>query len=178
MNQMLRLAGLGLVALVLTGCPTTFENTLPPLLTDVATVRDSTTLTSQQKRQRLVDMGLTPEVINGILVDERTANQFGGDLRSAYLKVTNAEFASMTPDEVQLYDDAAGAADATAALNLTDAQAQAIVDVLVTNNIQTKDDMTAFLDNANNVIPAGVPSGSLKTIFVDFDPSKIADKVP
>lgn len=68
------LAGLG------GACNGPLLDIVPPSLTDIDRIRESETLSAEQKRAALVDLGLTPVVINGLLDDERLANQFGGDL--------------------------------------------------------------------------------------------------
>lgn len=165
--------------MILSGCGLeTFYSTLPPTLNEIDVVAGDDSLSPQEKRQRLEELGLTPLVINAVLSDQRTANQFGGDLRSAYDKVVGGMFDQMTPDEIQLYNDAARNASNTITFTLSDAEAQAIHDLFVNNDIQTEDELSAFLANPENEVPAPIPAGSLQQLFVDLDPALVRDQLP
>jgi hypothetical protein len=165
--------------LALGGCGLdTFYSTLPPTLNEIDAVAADDSLSPQEKRQRLEELGLTPLVINAVLSGERTANQFGGDLRSAYDKVVGGQFDQLTPDEIQLYNDAARNASSTITFTLSDAEAQAIRDLFVNNDIRTEDDLSAFLADPGNEVPAPIPDGSLQQLFVDLDPALVRDELP
>ena len=179
MRRLLAIAVIGLVSVG--GCSYTisdFEHALPASLEEVGRIRDSEDLTSQQKRNTLQQLGFPPLIINALLIAERTANQFGGDLRSAWEKVSGERFNELTPDEVQLYTDAANEVDRRLPFDLTDEAAQAIVDVFGQHSIATKDDLQAFLDDPGSQIPSSIPEDALPEVFIDFDPSQLIDSLP
>lgn len=154
------------------GCPPeTFPNVVPATLTEINAVVNSTTLTAQQKRDQLTELGLVPETVNALLKNERLGNQYGGDLRSAYTTIIIPDFTLLSPDQVQVYDDAAGSLDPNLAFSITDAQAQAIVDLFAAYDIRTPDELTAFLDDPESVVPTTIPDNVLAPLFVDFDPA-------
>lgn len=162
------------------GCPTPYTNNVDPLLPEISRIQSNTTLSPQQQRQQLSDLGLSPVLINGLLRSVRLANQFGGDLRTAYEKVVGAHLDQLTPDEVQVFADEAGTVDTSVQFTLTDVQAQAMVDLLQQNHLATKDELSAFLaDSANaGLISAAIPAGALTGLFVTFDPSKLLPLLP
>ncbi len=160
------------------GCPPDrFDNTLPPLQSQVSRIQNDSTLTPQQQRQQLEDLGLTPSIINAILRSVRTGNQFGGDLRTAYEKIAGERFTELTPDEVQIYGDEATKLQASLAINLDDAPAQAIVDFFQQQQINTRAELTAYLASGNE-IPGTIPAGVLPNLFVDFDPALVIPDLP
>ena len=125
------------------------------------------------------DLGFDPIAINALLIDERLANQFGGDLRTAYTKVTGGRFDLLTPDEVQVFGDEASAVS-TSGLDVAikDDQAQAIVSFFQSNNIRTPTDLSNYLADPQNVVPTAIPSNVLTPLFVDFDTSLLLPKLP
>lgn len=172
---------MGALFLVLAGgCDAPVLDALPPTLEQVQSIRDDNDLSSQQKRTALEQLGLTPLVINGVLGSVRTGNQYGGDLRSAYDKVTGDQLNELTPDEVQIYGDAASDAEADLDVVLNDAEAQAIVDVFRDNEIASKDDLLDLLEDPVKaaMIPGDVPDGALNDLFVDFDPAALLESLP
>lgn len=138
----------------------------------VANIRDSTSLDAQQKRERLREFGLSEVVINGLLRDERTGNQYGGTLRTAFDKVVAGAYATLTPDEIQLYGDA------SATRTYSDAEAQAVSDLFVAQSINTADDLADYLDNPANELDAEIDADDLRSIFVDLDPDSLLDQIP
>ena len=171
-------------ALLLSGCPLDNYPTLAgepnANITAIDRIRNNTNLTPQQQRQQLADLGFDAVTINALLSSVRLANQYGGDLRTAYTKVTSNQFNRMTPDEVQIYGDEATAVDpnGTLQISLTDPQAQAIVNLFTSANIQNKSDLSAYLADPANVIPSTIPANTLKPLFIDFDPQKLLPKLP
>ena len=119
-------------------------------------------------------------MINALLTSERTANQYGGDLRSAYDKVKSERFNELTPDEVQLYGDEASDVDDGISFTLTDEQAQAIVDFFQDNSVATRNELIAFLDDPIKVagISSEIPSDVLNDLFIDFDPDALLESLP
>src|ERR1041384_4882384 len=115
MNRYLGMT-LAIIIACIAGCPEQRTNAVADL-PSVNRVLGNTHLNAQQKRAALSDLGLSSDAINALLRDERTANQGGGDLRSAFNKVNRGQLDELTPDEVQIYGDAASAADQ--ALNVT-----------------------------------------------------------
>jgi hypothetical protein len=161
-------------------CNGPLPDALPTTMVQVNSILQDGNISAQSKRTQLANLGLTPAQIDALLVSIRTANQGGGDLRTAYDKVTAGQLNDLTPDEVQLYADAAKTADNTISFTLADKDAQAIVDVLQSNDIASKEQLVAFLDDPVKAasIPAAVPDGSLKGLFVTFDPTLLIDKLP
>jgi hypothetical protein len=174
-------AGAILAGLLLVGCPAeNYPNQVPATLTDINRIVNSTTLDPQEQRSELEALGVTDSTINAFLSSIRLANQYGGNLRSAYNKVVNGQFTSLTPDEVQIYGDQASLVDPNHALqvNLSDDEAQAVVNFFQDNNIPSKDALSAWLSEAGNTPPTTIPSGVLKALFVDFDPKLLLPKLP
>ncbi len=168
-----------LAAALLGGCPPEeFGHALPTTLTDVTRIVDDTTLTDQEKRVQLEGLGLSPSTINAFLQAQRTGNQFGGDLRSAYDKVVGNRLTALTPDEVQIYGDEAGAADKTLTATLNDEQAQAVVTFFSDFGISSRDELTAFLDTPGQTVPSLIPDGVLRALFVNFDSDLLLPRLP
>ncbi len=169
------------IAGVLAGCDAPRPEGLPAGLDQINAIVNDESLTVQQKRSQLEDLGLNPLVINAILASERTGNQFGGDLRTAYDKVTGGHLNELTPDEVQIYGDEVEAVSANGTdFTFTDAQAQEIVDLFRANNIATSAELSAFLDDPASaaVLPADLTSAQLTRLFVDFDTTLLLPKLP
>jgi hypothetical protein len=167
------------VLLPLCGCPPEdYPDVVPPTLAQINPIVSDTTLTPEQKRAKLTSLGLTPETINGLLRDERTGNQYGGNLRTAYNKVVAPNFVLLTPDEVQIYGDGATQVDPNQSFALTDAQAQAIVDFFAANDLRTPDELKAWLADPNNVVPSAIPANTLTPLFIDFDPKLLLPILP
>jgi hypothetical protein len=161
-------------------CNGPLQDALPTTMLQVNTILQDSTLSNQTKRTQLAGLGLTSVQIDALLSSVRTANQGGGDLRTAYDKVTAGQLNELTPDEVQLYADAAETADSTISYTLDDTEAQAIVDLLQSNDIASREQLVAFLDDPVKAasVPAAVPDGSLKGLFVTFDPTLLISQLP
>lgn len=82
--------------------------------------------------------------------DARTSNQGGGSLLSAGSKVLNERLSSLTPDEVQIATDIILTQPDSLIDPLTDDQAQAIVNILNDNNLNSLDDIQNAIDNPGN----------------------------
>ncbi len=178
-----RTLGLALAAvgLLLGGCDIPGTAAWAPELDDVNAIVDDTDLTVQEQRAQLLDMGLSPLVINALLRSERTGNQFGGDLRSAYEKVTGGALQSLTPDELQIYGDAAE--DVTTASDdfaFSDTEAQATLTLFAEQDINDTADLLAFLDDPAAVAgtPADVPLDMVEALLVDFDSDLLLPELP
>ncbi|TWT41250.1 hypothetical protein RAS1_39440 [Phycisphaerae bacterium RAS1] len=177
-------AGLcGLLALVgaPAGCPPEdYATLLPTTVEEIEFIRTNAALSASVKRERLAELGLGPLEINAILRDERLGNQLGGELRTAFDKITGGSLSTLTPDEVQVYGDEAADVDDALNLALTDVEAQAIVDTFRLNNLATVTQLGAFLDDPLNaaLIPSDVPDGALQSLFIDFDPQRLVDRLP
>ena len=74
------------------------------------------------------------------VVPERTSNQGGGTILTATGKVLEEQMTQLTADEVQIVTDQINALNPQVDLTLDDAQAQAIVDFLALNGINSFDD--------------------------------------
>ncbi|MBK8913250.1 MAG: hypothetical protein IPM64_01385 [Phycisphaerales bacterium] len=146
-------------------------------ITEVNRIRADTSLSTQERREQLRELGLSDSTINGLLRNERTGNQFGGTLRSAYDKVKGGLFTQLTPDEIQFFGDAARTAGGPN-FTLTDPQAQAISTFVRSQGLNTSDDVAAFLGDPNNVVPDTVPAGVMQQLFVDFDEDEVLDQIP
>lgn len=96
------------------------------------------------------------------LIPSRTTNQGGGNILSAGAKIVGGQLTGLTPDEVQIVTDTvADVAGATDAPQVTDEQAQAAVDFLRANNLNSIHDLSSFIEQAANdpdsvVIPPSV----------------------
>jgi hypothetical protein len=178
MRTRMLVVGLGLLA-ALGGCPPEDYDTLVgPTLEDVDRVRNDADLDAPAKRAALADLGLTPATINTLLVGERLGNQYGGDLRTAYEKVTNGQFAALTPDEVQVFGD--GASDVVDDLDiaLTDGEALDIVTLFREQGINAPDELQVYLEDPNTVVPSDIPDDVLAPLFIDFDPTQLLPNLP
>ena len=161
------------------GCtPDRFPNSIPASTNTIDRVTSDEDLSAQEKRRELELLGVPSEAINALLSEEREGNQFGGDLRSAFDLVTAERFSELTPDEVQIYADAAGETGTATSFDLDDAQAQSIVLLLRERGIDTQNQLSAFLDDMSNEVPATIPDGALRAIFIDFDSSLLIDELP
>jgi hypothetical protein len=63
-------------------------------------------------------------------------------------------------------------------VNLTDSEAQAIVDFFHDLNISSKDALSAWLGTTGNTPPSTIPTGVLRALFVDFDPKLLLPNLP
>lgn len=163
------------------GCgvdPGGLPNVLPVFAEDVTPIISDSGLSSQAKRDRLGELGIDPITINGLLQADRTGNQFGGTLRTAYDKVKNSRFSSLTPDELQIYTDAARAAGASLTINLTDEQAQAMRDVLVVENLDSTSDVESYIGDPGNEIPESLPADAFTQVFISLDPDTVLQQLP
>ena len=175
--------GLLIVAVLLvplSACFTPLDAALPATLQDINPIVQDTGLTPQQKRAQLAELGLSPLVINSLLVDVRIANQFGGDLRTAYDKVVGGHLDQLTPDEIQIYADEASDVDDGFNYTLDDTAAAEIQQLFETQDISTSDELDAFLAVPANelLVPVEIPDGVLDDVFVGFDPTQLLDNLP
>jgi hypothetical protein len=168
------------LAALLAGCHASMVDALPPQSDAVDRIRNDSTLTPQQQRTELEKLGISPLVINALLISERTANQFGGDLRTAYDKVTGGQLGELTPDEVQIFGDEASVVDTTLSFSLADAEAQAIVTFFQDNGIATKSELLNLLDDPAQavLISRVIPDNALRNLFVDFDTDLLIPVLP
>jgi hypothetical protein len=164
---------IGVVGVVAaTGCGQPYYGAaLDATLEQVELIRESDTLTPQEMREALAEYDIDPVTINGLLLGVRLANQFGGDLSSAYDKVVNDQLSEMTPDEVQYYGDA------TDQTTLDDAEAQAIVDFFQDDGINSLTELEGFLDDPANQLPDGIDEASLRSVFIDTSTEVVRDKL-
>ena len=153
------------------GCPPEiFDNALPVTLLEIKEILEAGEQTENEVRLSLEALGISPSTINALMRDRRTANQYGGDPRSALAKVTAPRFTAMTPDEVQILGDGASTVDDELSISLTDEEAQAVVTFLNTNALNSPDELAAYLDVPDNTVPSTIPDGVLQALFIDFDP--------
>ncbi|MBU0617909.1 MAG: hypothetical protein KKI02_09350 [Planctomycetes bacterium] len=164
------LTGMGVI--VTAGCGQTyFPDALDATLEQVDLIRNSDTLEPQEMRDELAEYGIDPVTINGLLSGVRLANQFGGDLSSAYNKVVNGQLTEMTPDEVQFYGDA------TDQVTYDHAEAQATVDLFRNNDIDSVAELEEWLDQPANELPLGVDEENLRSVFIDTDTDDVRDEL-
>jgi hypothetical protein len=140
--------------------------------TQITQIVQNTSLSLSERRAALADLGLSETTINAVLRGERLGNQFGGDLESAFEKITGGSYSTLTPDEIQAYGDASALA------TLTDEAAQRIATFFLTEPINTADQLEEFLDDAGRSLPSGIDATELRDIFVDFDPDDVIDDLP
>lgn len=98
-------------------------------------------------------------------VDSRTSNQGGGNVVTAGSKVAAGSMAALTPDEIQILADSF-APEGTPALN--DEQAAAMQQFLVANDVNTVDDISRLLGQAQTDLSSiQLPEGFLE-LFLGF----------
>jgi len=176
--DLLRAAVLGLILLV-GGCPPeNYPNLAPATLADVDRIRNDDTLTAQEQRAQLAALGFSPLTINALLQDKPLANQFGGDLRSAYQKVVAPDFLALTPDEIQIYATKASEVDDALNVDWDDTAALNIRDLFAREDLSSADELAAFLDAFPGSVPTGVTVEELRSVFVDFDPDLLLTELP
>ncbi len=90
--------------------------------------------------------------------ESRTNNQGGGSILSAGAKFASGSLANLTPDEIQVVTDfVAGVVPRFEALDVDDTEAQAAVDFLEANDINTVADIQALAQNPGEIeIPDSV----------------------
>lgn len=168
---------IGISVLALPGCPPSeFGDALPATVEDVNRIRNDTDLSAQAKREELRRLGLSETTINALLRTERTGNQFGGDLRSALARVQGGTFTALTPDEIQIYGDAAQVVNDSIA-TISDQQAQLIGQLFDDENLETADNVRDYLNDPGKEVPPDIPEDLLQTLFVDFDPAQVEDQL-
>ncbi len=94
---------------------------------------------------------------------DRTNNQGGGTIVTAGAKIASGKIGTLTPDELQLMHDKAIELnpELAAAPELTDEQAEAAVEFLDANDLETLDDVVELIEEASDnpdtvVIPDSV----------------------
>ncbi len=162
------LALTGLMAAVGCGSFTTY-GALPVTTDDISEILTSEDLTPQEMRDQLSTLGIDELIINALLQEERLANQFGGDLDTALDKLIAGTWVELTPDEVQFYGDA------TAFTTYGDDEAQAIVDFIRENEVNSADELTELLDSPNTVLPSAIDETNLRENFINADPQDIRE---
>jgi hypothetical protein len=157
---------------LLVGCPPEdYASLLPPTLAEITAIHDDTTLSPPEMRSRLAELGLDPVTINAVLQDKTLANQFGGTLRTAYDKLASGNFTALTPDEIQIYASQVNGIDPTISVQLSDAQAQDLLTMFQSNDLQNPTQVAAWLDTPGNFVPSSITDGAtvVRNLFVDFD---------
>jgi hypothetical protein len=170
---------LAALPLALSGCsPENYDNVGGATLTEIDAIRNDTSLRPFEQRDALAALGFSPSTINALLRSVTLANQFGGNLRTAFDKITAGRFTALTPDEIQIWAASASNVDTTLSYSFTDAQAQATAGFFADENLDTKAQLSAFLDDSANVVPSTIPDNSLQDLFVDFDPNLVIPNFP
>jgi outer membrane protein OmpA-like peptidoglycan-associated protein len=171
--------GFALAAVLLGGCPPEkYEGMADATLVEVNQILDDTSLRPYEQRDALTALGFSPETINGLLADTRLANQFGGNLRTAYDKVIGEQLDTLTPDEIQIWGLTASDVGEDLDYDLSDAEAQAMADFLADNGLNSPAKLAAYLDDESNYVPAAIPPDALQDLFVDFDPDLVIPEFP
>ena len=157
---------------LLGGCGQTYyPDALGLTLQQVQDIIDNDSLDAQAKREALAGNGIDEVVINGLLQGVRLANQFGGDLNSAYDKVVDEQMTELTPDEVQYYGDA------TDQTTYDDSEAQAIVDFFVDNEIDSLTELEDYLNDDTLEVPSAIDETTLVSVFIDTSTDDVQDKL-
>jgi hypothetical protein len=171
----------GLSMSLVAGCgQTEFDDALGVTLEQVDDIRASGALTPQEKRDALAAYGLSPVMINGLLQDERLANQFGGDLSSAYDKVVNHQLTEMTADEIQYYGDATDVTtyDDEEALAILHFFADEGIDGVGEEGINSRKELEDYLDDSATGLPPEIDETNLRGVFITTSLSYVRDKLP
>lgn len=170
----------GLAGFSTGGCPDATRNDFQTTVVEVDRIVADAVLTPQERREQLTEQGLSASAINAVLRDERLANQFGGTVTSAFIKVVDGFFQDLSPDEIQLYGDEATAVDAEVNAGLSDTQAQAVQTFFDENNIDNTAELAALLEDpvAAGEVPSAISDGVLTRLFVDFDPELLRTRLP
>lgn len=98
----------------------------------------------------------------------RTSNQGGGNLITLGVKVTQGQLTTTTADEWQILFDTVSEANASLDVELTDDQAEAVVDFLVENNLdsfQDIEDLITQVEQDPSLIEQIVIPDSLMTLI-------------
>lgn len=161
-----------MAVLLAAGCGQTYyPDALDVTLEEVDKIRNSSTLEPEDMRDELAEYGIDEVTMNGLLADVRLANQFGGDLFSAYDKVVDGQMSEMTPDEVQFYGDA------TDVTTYEDDEAQLIVDLFQEYDINTQSDLEDFLEDEDSDLPADIDEDNLQEVFIDTSTDDVRDEL-
>jgi hypothetical protein len=178
-RRIIAAAALCCASLLVVGCPPEeYSDLVPATLAEITRIHDDDTLRPQEQREQLEALGLSPTTINAIQQDKTLGNQFGGDLRSAYLKLVKPDFQALTPDEVQIFGAAATSLQSSLGINFTDVQGQDIVDFFATADLSSPDELSAYLDATPAGVPSSVTAANLKALFVTFDPALLLPILP
>jgi hypothetical protein len=178
-RRALAAVALSCVALLAGGCPPeTFPDLVPATLAEITRIQAEDTVRPQDQREELEALGLSPSTINALLRDKDLGNQFGGDLRSAYLKVVEPDFQALTPDEIQIYAAAATTLQSSLGISFTDVQAQDIVDFFSSADLSSPEELAAFLEATPEFVPSSVTAANLQSLFVTFDPARTLTMLP
>lgn len=177
-----RMVGLMLLVMfvgALGGCPPELYPTLAPTTLEEANeIINDADLTRQERRDELAALGFSQRTINALLSADRFANQYGGDPRSAYEKVTAPDYTRLTPDEVQFFNADAVSVSADYSTEVDDVAAQAIVDLFREYDLDSPEELEAFLDDESNRVPTTIPEGVLEFLFVELDPDLVLPRLP
>lgn len=178
-RRTLAVAALSCVVLLAGGCPPeTYPDLVPATQAEITRIHDDDTLRPQEQREQLEALGLSPSTINAILQDKDLGNQYGGTLRTAYLKVVEPDFQALTPDEIQIYASAATSLQSALAISFTDVQGQAIVDFFASADLSSPAELAAFLEATPEFVPSSVTAANLQSLFVTFDPALMLSMLP
>lgn len=178
MSRITALLVVGAVGL-LGGCPPEEYPTLgPATLEEVTVIIEDADLTPQERRDELAALGFTSAAIDALLSAEPLGNQGGGDARSAYEKVVAPDFTALTPDEIQHFNTEAVAVADDYSTELADRAAQAIADLFDEFDLDSPEELEAFLDAEPDSIPTTIPDGVLEFVFIEFDADLILPRLP
>lgn len=97
--------------------------------------------------------------------DERTQNQGGSDPIQATTKLLSDQLGTMNPDDVQVLADLTTQIGGTALPQVTDVQAQAVIDFMKANNINTIEDVQKKIDQAQTNPNSIVIPDDVKTVL-------------
>lgn len=95
----------------------------------------------------------------------RTNNQGGGTIFSAVSKFTSNNMTNLTPDEIQIVTDTVSDLSPQVEILVGDEEAQAAVDFLVANNLNSVQDVAALVEEAGDNPDAVVIPESLQQLI-------------
>jgi anti-anti-sigma regulatory factor len=87
-------------------------------------------------------------VVGGCPFDARLTNQGGGSIFTAVGKIVDQRLSRLTPDEVQILTDTVSDLAPQVSIFVEDEEAQAAVDFLDANGLDTIDDLAQFAEDA------------------------------
>lgn len=95
----------------------------------------------------------------------RLTNQGGGALITAGAKIASGALGNLNPDEIQILSDTAAQSPSVPDVEMTDEEAQAVVDFLDANSVNTVADLRGLIEAASEDPSAIVIPDSVRNLF-------------